>query len=115
MTSYLDGSEWHSNTWSEDPGSGPGHFNIGVDRTALGDFTYKGLIDDIRIYNRAPDANEVYPQTGLVGHWKLDEQGANVSISAEPSKTAIVFWSEAGLPQKWSQAADAFYRSIERQ
>jgi len=115
MTSYLDGSEMHSNTWSEDPGSGLGHFNIGADRTMLANYTYKGLIDDIRIYNRAPDANEVYPQTGLVGHWKLDEQGANVSISAEPSKTAIVFWSETELPQKWSQAADAFYRSIERQ
>jgi hypothetical protein len=114
MTSYLDSNKVHSNTWAVNPGSGWGHLNIGADRTALSTYTYKGLLDDLRIYNRAPDANQTYPQTGLLGHWSMDESGPDVAVSAEPSRTAIVFWSEAGLSQRWIQAETAFYRSIER-
>jgi len=114
MTSYLDGTEKHSNTWSENPGSGEGHLNIGTDRTASSGYVYKGQIDDIRIYDRAPDANEIYPTSGLLGHWKLDEQGGgNISITASPSKAAIVVWP-TGVAEKWGQAGGAFYRSIER-
>jgi hypothetical protein len=114
MTSYLDGTEKHSNTWSENPGSGNGHLNIGADRNALSNYVYKGLIDDVRIYDCAPDANETYPSVDPIAHWKLDEPGANVNVTAVPSKTAIVLWSEAGVAEKWGQAAGAFFRSIER-
>jgi len=51
MTSYLDGSLRKSGTWHNDPGSGNGHLNIGVDRTANPGSTYKGLLHDLRIYN----------------------------------------------------------------
>ena len=115
MTSYLDSNEVQSNTCEDNPGGGDGHLNIGADRTASSSYVYKGLIDDVRIYDRAPDANEMYPQVGLVGHWKLDEQGSdNVSITAAPSKTAIVVWSESGVTESWGSAAGAFFRSIER-
>ena len=79
---------------------------------------FDGMIDDVRIYNRALEASEIYPipgEVGLVAHWKLDEQGNdNISITAAPSKTAIIAWSEAGITEKWGQAAGAFFRSIER-
>jgi len=114
MTSYLDGTERHNNTWGENPGSGEGRLNIGADRTASSSYAYKGLIDDIRIYDCAPDVNETYPSANPVGHWKLDEGGANISITAAPSKTAIVVRPEAGVTEKWGQAAGAFFRSIER-
>lgn len=115
MKSYLDGgSELRNNAWAYNPGSGDGHLNIGVDRTALSSYVYKGLIDDIRIYDRAPATGETYPSAGLIGHWKLDEVGCNVTITAEPSKTAIVLWSQEGIAEKWGQAAAAFFRSIER-
>ena len=114
MTSYLDGNEMHSNMWNVNPGSGTGHLNIGVDRTALPSHVYGGLIDDIRIYNRAPDANETYPSVNPVGHWKLDEDGSsNVSITAAPSRTAIVVWP-GGVAENWGSAAGAFFRSIKR-
>jgi len=94
----------------------------GVEKLMLGRGTkgtyWDGLIDDVRIYNCALDANDIYPvpsEVGLIVHWKLDEQGsANTTITAAPSKTALVVWSETGSPQKWAQAAGAFFRSIER-
>ena len=79
---------------------------------------WNGLIDDVRIYDRVLVANEIYPipsEVGLLGHWKLDEQGnSNISITAAPAKTAIVTWSEAGVTEKWGQAEKAFFRSIKR-
>jgi len=95
----------------------------GVQKLMLGrgtkDKYWDGLIDDVRIYNRTLDANDIYPPTdglaGLVGHWKLDEGGiGNITITAAPSKTAVVVWSQEGVEEKWGQAAGAFFRSIER-
>ena len=51
MTSYLDGVPRNTGTWNGNPGSGHGHLNIGADRTTMSDYVYKGLIDDVRIYN----------------------------------------------------------------
>ncbi len=122
MTSYLDpadGSPRKTQVWSTPPGSGYGHLNIGADRTATPSYVYKGLIDDVRIYNRALDANDIYPPVdglpGLVGHWRLDEAGSGpISVTAAPAKTAIVLWSDEGAEERWGQAAGAFFRSIGR-
>ena len=80
--------------------------------------SWHGLIDDVRIYDRVLDANDVYPPSdglpGLVGHWKLDEIGSSVTVTAAPSKTAIVTWSASGEVEKWGQAAGAFFKRIER-
>ena len=90
------------NTWQSDP---------------LGSF-FGGIIDDVRIYNCALDANDIYPipsEVGLVGHWKLDEQVSNIiSITAAPLKTAVIVWP-GGVAENWGQAAGAFFRSITRQ
>ncbi len=51
---------------------------------------------------------------GLFIRGTLSGTNASVTITAEPSKTAIITWSE-GTPQKWGQAAGAFFRSIRRQ
>jgi hypothetical protein len=59
MTSYLDGSRRSTDTWDNWPGSGNGHLNIGVDRTAAPDYLYKGLIDDVRVYNYALNEDEI--------------------------------------------------------
>ena len=79
---------------------------------------FDGLIDDVRIYNRALGPGEIYPipsEVGLVAHWKLDEQGNSiVNITAAPSRTGIVVWSETGVAEKWIQAGGAFFKSIER-
>jgi hypothetical protein len=80
--------------------------------------SFYGAIDDVRIYNRVLDANDIYPPkdglAGLVGHWKLDESGSDITITAAPSKTAIEVWPQAGVAQRWKQANGAFFRSIER-
>jgi cytoskeletal protein CcmA (bactofilin family) len=119
MTSYLDGVVRTTGTWANAPGSGDGHFNIGVDRTGSTTYVYKGLIDDIRIYDRALDANDVYPPrdglVGLIGHWKLDESGSSIIVTADSCKTPILIWSSGGtVAKKWEQTAGAFFRSIQR-
>jgi hypothetical protein len=94
----------------------------GVEKLMLGRGSkgqyWDGLIDDVRIYNRALDPNEVYPPinglAGLVGHWKLEEEGgSSVGITAAPSKTAVVVWP-GGVAENWGSAAGAFFRSIRR-
>jgi cytoskeletal protein CcmA (bactofilin family) len=94
----------------------------GVEKLMLGRGSkgqyWDGLMDSVRIYNRALDPNEIYPPvdglTGLVGHWKLDEDaGSNVGITAAPSKTAIIVWP-GGVEEYWGSAAGAFFRRIER-
>jgi len=37
-----------------------------------------------------------------------------VNITADPAIASIETWSEAGVPNRWSPAAGAFFRSIER-
>ena len=122
MRSYLDGDLRGSGTWSNGPGSGTGHLNIGADRTGSSSYLYEGLIDDVRIYDAAAapaDANHVYatdypPGENLIGHWELDEAGCDVDITAAPCKTALMIWSAGGLAEKWEQAGGAFFRSISR-
>jgi hypothetical protein len=38
----------------------------------------------------------------------------NIAITAAPSKTAIITWSDAGIAERWGQASGAFFKSIER-
>jgi hypothetical protein len=110
MFSYLDGNEVRTSTWNENPGSGQGHLDIGIDRGNA----YKGLIDDLRVYDCAPEVGQVYPASDPISYWKLDEQpGGTIKITAAPSKTAIVIWPAASA-QNWGSAAGAFFRSIER-
>ncbi len=103
------------------PGSGEGHLNIGVDRTASPDFVYTGLIDDVRVYNRALTQGEIkdlstmnHVTANLIGHWRLDEAGSGMTIRAEPAKAAIVALS-GGMEEHWGQAADGFFRRISRE
>jgi hypothetical protein len=118
---YINGSP-NTPTYDRGPVSGT---TTGAQKFMLGVGTksryWKGLIDDVRIYNRALDPNDIYPPkdglTGLLAHWKLDETGipaVPVTITAAPSKTAVVVWSQTGQRQYWGQAAGAFFRSIQR-
>jgi hypothetical protein len=79
---------------------------------------WNGWIDDVQIYNRSLDVNDIaivkngVTTTGLIGRWQLDESNPAVTITAEPAKTAIVYWN-AGAKKRWGQASGAFYKSIE--
>jgi len=82
---------------------------------------FAGLVDDVRIYNRALGDEEVaaiasggHVSTGLVGHWTLDGPGSQVTILADPVKASVVAY-EGGVLEYWSPAAGAFFRGIQRQ
>ena len=96
----------------------------GVQKLMLGRGTkaqyWDGMIDDVRIYDRALDPNDIYPPTdgpaGLIGHWRLDDSGSSsVNVTAAPCKTAIVLGSSGGVEERWGQAAGAFFKSIRRE
>jgi hypothetical protein len=79
---------------------------------------WDGMIDDLRIYNRVLATGDIYPPkdglAGLIGHWRLDEQGSDrITITAEPARAAIEIWP-GGLASNWGPAAGAFFRSIAR-
>jgi hypothetical protein len=85
------------------------------------DRSYRGAIDDVRLYHIALDGaaiNNIMAgtavATGLVARWTLDEPGSHMTITADPMRAAIVAW-EAGVPKCWSPAAGGFYRRIQRQ
>ena len=119
MNLYIDGSCAATGGTNSDEIDNSNPVLIGVNTyrsDPLGSF-FRGFIDDIRIYNRAVDANDIYPipsAVGLVGHWKLDEGGCNYTITAAPSRTAIVVWP-GSVAQNWGSAVGAFFRSITRQ
>jgi len=116
---YINGQLNEPLTHDRGPVSGA---ITGVDKLMFGQDTkgkyWDGLIDDVRIYDRAlSDPNDIYPPVdglpGLIAHWRLNDAGADIELTAAPAETAIFVWS-AGEPQKWAQAAGAFWRSIER-
>lgn len=105
--------------------SGPVYGVItGIQKLMLGCGTkneyWDGLIDDVRIYSRALNVTEINivknggTVSDLLLYWNFDENGSNITITAAPSKTAVNLWSEEGDMEKWSQAAGAFFRSIDR-
>lgn len=116
---YINGVQ---NPLTYDMGTVSGTIS-GVQKLMLGKGTksrqWDGMIDDVRIYNRALDPNDIYPPTdgldGLIGHWRFDESGSNVTVTAAPNKTAIVLNFSGDIEERWVQAAGAFFRSIKRE
>ena len=45
----------------------------------------------------------------------INTTGCTVNITAAPDKAAIEIWDSKGVPTRWSPAAGAFYKSIQRQ
>ena len=80
---------------------GDGHLNIGGDMTASSSYVFKGLIDELAIYNQAAaGANDI--PAGLIGSWNFDKSGTGmVNINAMPNKTAVIVWN-SGTATRWS-------------
>jgi hypothetical protein len=49
----------------------------------------------------------LFVENGITG-------SGNMTITAAPSKTAIITWSGAGIAERWGQAGGAFFKSIGR-
>ncbi|MBN1359925.1 MAG: hypothetical protein JW993_05005 [Sedimentisphaerales bacterium] len=83
---------------------------------------WDGHVADVQIYDQALSAGQVWwlAQNYLNGlpdaiaHWGFDESGMEVQITADPAKAAIVVWP-GGNRTRWSPAAGAFFKSIQRE
>ena len=51
----------------------------------------------------------------VLGGGIINTTGSIVEITAAPDKAAIEIWPEPGTAQRWSPAAGAFFKGIERQ
>ncbi len=115
MWSYLDGG--HIKTmekWNTPPGNLNGHLNIGGDMTASSPYVFKGLIDELKIYDSSAADGSVNPPGNPIGYWTFDKSGnGTVNVIASPDKAAIIVWNN-GTASRWGQAGSAFYRSIRR-
>ena len=115
MKSYLDANPIpkNSGTLFVGPGGNNGHLNIGADMTASSSYVFKGLIDELAIYDQAAaGANDI--PLGLIGSWNFDKSGSGtVNINAMPNKTAVIVWS-GSTAMRWTQAGGAFFRTIRR-
>jgi hypothetical protein len=107
--------------WGPVTGTITGIQKLMLGRGTIGGY-WDGLMDDVRIYGRQLSSSEIQDlynnnwvsDSDLILHWQFDETGNNISITAAPSKAAVLIWSEDGDVEKWGQAAGAFFRSIER-
>ena len=115
MRSYVDAGLVKDEVWGWPPGWGTGHLNIGTNRTAQ--YMYKGLLDDVRIYDQALNSDQVLAlkSTGTlpspIAYWRFDESVAQMTITADPVKAALLTWP-GGSRTNWSPAAGAFFKRI---
>ncbi len=134
MTAYLDGAVQRSelnalNTVGNPlaaPGAGNGHLNIGAERDPASRPGYRGLLDEIRIYNGALGAPDIQRLAALqnigsapIGRWALDETGSTLTVTSQPTTAAIVLpvndpLNPGVMGQHWSPAGGAFFKSIRR-
>jgi len=116
---YIDGS-YDSPSYDAGPVMG---WIANADRLLVGNGAYgnlwDGYMDEFRIYNRALDPTEIQQlylnpgggsTVGLLVRYRLDEEGPGVQITANPAAAAI----ELPDGSRWSPAADAFFKTIER-
>lgn len=134
MTAYLDGTVHKSELNAKNtvgnplaaPGMGDGHLIIGAERDPSSHPGYRGLLDDIRIYNCALVEADVQRLSAMqnvatvpIGHWKLDEAGSALTVTAQPTTAAIVLpvnnpLNPGVVGRHWSPAGGAFFKSIRR-
>jgi hypothetical protein len=118
---YVNGQEDASTPYTHGIATNDYYVCIGENLERTGRH-WDGLIDDVRVYDHALDANDVHrlwagapPHGGNpIAHWRLNETGCDVTITAAPAKAAIWYWTEQGTPERWGQAAGAFFRSVRR-
>ena len=88
---YVDGvlkssSSFTAGTAARNYGSTAWRIGVGEPGGADWGYPCDGVIDDVRIYNRAVTAEEiaVYVVPGLVGHWKLNETAGTTAVDSSP-------------------------------
>jgi hypothetical protein len=123
-TSYVDANSVKT-WWGGFPVWGYGHLNFGAAAAVSSTTMYKGLLDQVRIYNEGANLTDVSilaaQKTGtlslhassLLGCWSFDESGEQVTVSADPMKAALVTWPD-GNKTNWSPAAGAFFKRISK-
>ncbi len=84
---YLNGVLVNTSTFTAGSATyeyGTEPFRIGVANPYNGTWGHaaNGVIDDVRIYNRAIDAEEIAKVYGLVGRWKLDETSGTTAADS---------------------------------
>ncbi|MCX5632205.1 MAG: LamG domain-containing protein [Phycisphaerae bacterium] len=116
LSLYFDGVLDTSNSVTGNMSADTSPVYIGAN-SAQANRYFNGLIDEVRVYNRALTLAQVKTigtyATNLVGYWSMDWGNSTTMITAAPTKAAIYHWP-GGVKDRWSPAAGAFYKSIAR-
>ncbi|MDJ0793003.1 MAG: DNRLRE domain-containing protein [Woeseiaceae bacterium] len=81
---YVDGTVVDEFSTTLEPVTNNGNVRLG--RSAIGEY-WPGLLDDVRIYNRALSAGEISelatpPTADPIAHWKLDETSGTTAVDS---------------------------------
>ncbi|MDJ0701184.1 MAG: DNRLRE domain-containing protein, partial [Woeseiaceae bacterium] len=80
---YLDGSLVEQFAAPQEPVTNTGNIMLG--RSAIGEY-WPGLLDEVRIFNRVLDSNEVSDLASAQGppiaHWMLDDAGGMIAVDS---------------------------------
>ncbi|MFC1675697.1 hypothetical protein ACFL3G_01380 [Planctomycetota bacterium] len=71
--------------------------------------------DNIDMNNSFGSRIDVLGALYILGDGAQDTAGCSINITGSPDKAAIEIWSSEGVPTRWSPAAGAFFKSIQRQ
>ena len=112
FTIYIDGREIKTGAASFAPDADNTSLSIG--QSSQGAERFPGIIDDVRVYNRALSASEAAllfrttsnvtsaPSTGLVAHWPFDDASGTIATDAtgngsDGTLTNGPQWTTAGM------------------
>jgi len=94
---YINGVEQNISADSTVPTFYPAGYEIGTSYWGYKSYTFDGQIDEVRVYDRALAANEIftYPTNGLTGYWALngdatDSVGTNNGVNISPAYSPYV-------------------------
>lgn len=86
--------------------------NVGAALSVTG---FAQIDHHIDMKDKAGSSIDVFGALYVLGDGIKNTGGCSVSITAAPNKAAIEIWPEPDTAQRWSPAAGAFFKGIERQ
>jgi hypothetical protein len=104
---YIDGAEVNSIPMSGSLGTTASPLDLGS--SAGTSWQYNGLLDEVRIYNRALSAAEVryhYNRGAPVAHWKFDEGSGTTAYDSAGNNDGILTNGPLWVEGKYSTAID---------
>ena len=101
LTLYLDGEQYNYRSWYNPPMTGLGHLYIGAGVRYGFEYSYAGMLDDIRIYEYALSQAEIGGAMGISQIYQPIDSAANICDPEPPNSRAVNFNDYALMADNW--------------